>query len=111
MGPAHLLPLSLPTWSGEPEPPTTNIPELLAIEFIPYAYQIVHEAIAAADAVQVKKLKPEGGANLRWRIDLAPALLAFVMEHARRAREATLGDVDSELVNLSINLVIRRAEK
>ena len=48
----------------EPAEPTTLIPELNAIEFTPFAYQTVIEAIDASDNVQIQKLNPKGGANL-----------------------------------------------
>ena len=47
----------------EPAEPTTLIPELNAIEFTPFAYQTVIEAIDASDNVQIQKLNPKGGAK------------------------------------------------
>jgi hypothetical protein len=41
----------------------------------------VVEAISAADRVQVKKLNPTGGANLRYRIEIAAAFLAHILHH------------------------------
>jgi hypothetical protein len=76
----------------EPAEPTTVIPELNAIEFTPFAYQTVLEAIEASDNVQIEKLNPKGGPNLRYRIELAAAFLAHVMDHAYDASVATSSD-------------------
>jgi hypothetical protein len=54
-----------------PPEPTTAISELRVLPLTPFAYQTVCEAIAAASQVQHKKLNPKGGANLRYRIELA----------------------------------------
>jgi hypothetical protein len=96
-----------------PVAPTTMIPELNAMPLTPFAYQTVIEAIDAADGVQIKKMNPTGGANLRYRIELAAAFLAHVMQHAYNSVGATTGEgVDpSEFVNLAVNLVFRRAEE
>jgi hypothetical protein len=95
---------------ADPQMPTTIIPELRAIEFTEYAYHCVIAAISAADKVQIEKLNPTGGANLRYRIEIAAAFLSHVMEHAYDAAKAGGGDPDA-LVNLSVNLVVRRAEE
>lgn len=94
----------------DPAKPTTVIPELRAIEFTPFAYQTVLQAIHAADQVQIKKMNPTGGPNLRYRIEIAAAFLSHVLEHAYDAGVATSSD-PKELVNLAMNLVIRRAEE
>jgi hypothetical protein len=98
------------TRKAEPNQPTTVIPELNAIEFTPFAYQTVIEAIEAADKVQIAKMNPTGGPNLRYRIEIAAAFLAHVMDHAYDAGLATSTD-PKELVNLALNLAIRRAEE
>ena len=106
-------PAGSPTESNaktEPEKPTTVIPELNAIEFTPFAYQTVLEAIHAADQVQIKNMNPTGGPNLRYRIEIAAAFLSHVLGHAYDAGVAKGGD-PKELVNLAMNLVIRRAEE
>ena len=66
----------------DPAMPTTIIPELRSIEFTEFAYLCVIAAIQAADKVQIEKLNPKGGANLRYRIEIAAAFLCHVMEHA-----------------------------
>jgi hypothetical protein len=67
-------------------------------------------AIRAADEVQTEKLNPTGGANLRYRVEIAGAFLSHVMEHANDA--AIAGGLDpKELVNLGVQLVVRRAEE
>jgi hypothetical protein len=93
-----------------PPRPTTVIPELNVIEFTHFAYQTVVEAIEAAGKVQLRKLNPKGGANLRYRIELAAAFLTHVMQHAYEAGLATKSD-PKELLNLATNLVIRRAQE
>jgi|SRR5215831_6712569 len=96
----------------DPPMPTTVIPELNAMPLTPFAYQTVGEAIYAADQVQIKKLNPTGGPNLRFRIELTAAFLADVMEHAYESVGATGGGMDpQEFVHLAVNLVIRRAEE
>jgi len=98
----------------DPAEPTTAIPELNAIEITPFTYQCVVEAIDAADEVQIKKLNPTGGPNLRYRIELAAAFLAHVMAHAYAAVSATGtgGKMNPrEFVNLAVNIVFRRAEE
>lgn len=96
----------------DPAEPTTAIPELNAIEITPFMYQCVVEAIDAADEVQIKKLSPTGGPNLRYRIELAAAFLAHVMAHAYAAVGATGGKMNpKEFVNLAVNIVFRRAEE
>jgi len=101
------------TRTVDPQMPTTAIPELNEIEFGAYAYQTVIEAIEAADRVQVKKINPTGGPNLRYRIELAAAFLAQVMEHAYGAGQANKADAreTSDFVNLMLNVAIRRAEE
>jgi hypothetical protein len=94
----------------DPPEPTTTIPELNLIKLTPYAYETVVEAIYAADKVQIKKLNPKGGANLRFRIEIAAAFLAYVLQHAYKAGIDT--DTDpKELMNLCLNLVIRRGQE
>jgi hypothetical protein len=76
----------------------------------PFAYQTVAEAITAASQVQHQKLNPKGGANLRYRIELAAVFLADVLGSAYEAGLAT--DYDPvKLVDLSLELVIRRAQE
>jgi hypothetical protein len=111
--PAFALPPEAPTKGrgrADPEMPTTAIPELNAIDFTEYAYHCVIAAIHAADEVQVQKLNPKGGANLRYRIEIAAAFLSHVMMHAYDAATAT-GSDPKELVNLGVQLVVRRAEE
>jgi hypothetical protein len=93
-----------------PRKPTTVIPELRLLELSPFAYQTVGDAIDAADRVHIEKLNPTGGANLHYRIELAAAFLAFVMDHAYEAGVAT-GTDSVNLVHLATNLVIRRAQE
>ena len=83
------------------------IPELNAMPLTPFAYQTVVEAITAADNVQIKKMNPTGGPNLRYRIELAAAFLAHVMDHAYAAAEANRGNA-REFTELAL---IRRAEE
>ena len=106
-------PAGSPTESNlkpDPAKPTTVIPELNAIEFTPFAFQTVLRAIHAADQVQINHMNPTGGPNLRYRIEIAAAFLSHVLEHAYDAGVAKGGD-PKELVNLAMNLVIRRAEE
>jgi hypothetical protein len=70
--------------------PTTAIPELKAIEFTEFAFQAVIEAIEAADRVQIKRMNPTGGPNLRYRIEIAAAFLSHVMIHARVSKPGVL---------------------
>jgi hypothetical protein len=98
------------TCKAEPERPTTAIPELNLIELTPFAYQCVIEAIDAADQVQIEKMNPSGGTNLRYRIEIAAAFLAHVMEHAYDAAVANGGD-PKEFTNLALNIAIRRAQE
>jgi hypothetical protein len=95
---------------ASPERPTTQIPELNAIQLTPFAYQCIIEAITAAGDVQRKKMNPQGGPNLRYRIEIAAAFLTDVMEQAYEAALATSSE-PRELVHLATNLVIRRAEE
>jgi len=100
------------TRKAVPEKPTTAIPELNAMPLTPFAYQTVIEAIDAADEVQVKKMNPKGGPNLRYRIELAAVFLAHVMDHAYASIGATGGKMNPrEFVNLAVNIVFRRAEE
>jgi hypothetical protein len=112
---AMLPPAGAPTKATrkiDPPEPTTAIPELNAIEFTPFAYQTVVEAITAASKVQMKKLNPTGGPNLRYRIELAAAFLAHVMQHAYDSVGATGGKMDpKEFAYLAVNIVFRRAEE
>lgn len=94
-----------------PPEPTTAIPELRILPLTPFAYQTVAEAVTAASQVQAKRLNPKGGANLRYRIELAAAFLADVLGSAYEAGLATGWDEPSELVDLSLELVIRRAQE
>jgi hypothetical protein len=93
-----------------PPEPTTAITELKVLPLTPFAYQTVVEAITAAGQVQLKKLNPKGGANLRYRIELAAAFLADVLGSSYEAGLATNYD-PRELVDLSLELVIRRAQE
>ena len=61
--------------------------------------------------MQARKLNPTGGPNLRYRIELAAAFLADVMDHAYDAAIATATSDPNDLRHLAINLVIRRAEE
>ena len=111
--PAFELPPGLPKKGkgrAEPLAPTTSIPELRVIEFSEYAYHCVIAATRAADQVQIDNLNPDGGPNLRYRIELAAAFLAHVMEHAYKAAEAGKAD-PKQLCNLAVNLTVRRAEE
>jgi hypothetical protein len=94
----------------DPEKPTTAIPELSLLELTPFAYQIVVEAIDAADQVQIKRINPKGGPNLRYRIELAAAFLAHVLHFAYDAGLATGGD-PKEIMHLALNLAVRRAQE
>src|SRR5215813_8215720 len=98
------------TRKANPAKPTTLIPELNAIPLTPFAYQTVVEAIEAADEVQIKKINPRGGPNLRYRIELAAAFLAHVMDHAYAAAEANRGNA-REFTQLALNIAIRRAQE
>jgi hypothetical protein len=93
-----------------PPEPTTAIPELRILPLTPFSYQTVAEAVTAAGQVQHKKLNPKGGANLRYRIELAAVFLADVIGSAYEAGLAT-GYGPDELVDLSMELVIRRAQE
>jgi hypothetical protein len=75
-----------------PSEPTTAIVELQALPLTPFAFQTVVEAITAAGQVQRKRLNPKGGANLRYRIELASAFLADVLGSAYEAGIAIDGD-------------------
>jgi hypothetical protein len=111
--PAFQLPPEVPKKGkgrADSQMPTTTIPELRTIEFTEYAYHCVIAAISAADKVQVEKLNPTGGANLRYRIEIAAAFLSHVIEHAYDAAKAGGGD-PAALVDLGVNLVVRRAEE
>jgi hypothetical protein len=93
-----------------PAEPTTAIRELRQLPLTPYAFQVVVEAITAACVVQDERLNPTGGANLRYRIELAAAFLADVLGAAYEAGLAV--DYDPvDLVDLSLELVIRRAQE
>jgi hypothetical protein len=70
----------------------------------------VVQAITAADKVQMRRLNPKGGPNLRYRIELAAAFLAMVLQSAYKAGVET-GTDPNDLVNLSLNLVIRRGQE
>ena len=94
----------------DPEIPTTVIPELNSIELTPFAYECVVAAIMAADKVQIEKMNPKGGPNLRYRIELAAAFLAHVMHHASDAATTNNDDV-ADVVNLALNLAVRRAQE
>lgn len=93
------------------EPITTSIPELNAIEWTEYMHHAVIEAIRRSDEVQIERMDPRGGPNLRYRIELAAAFLAHVMEHAYAAAEALGGMEPGHFVDLGVNLVVRRAEE
>ena len=95
---------------AEPEKPVTVIPELNAIELTPFAYQTVIEAIEAADKVQIERMNPTGGPNLRYRIELAAAFLAHVIDHAYAAAVAN-GGGPREFSNVALNIAIRRAQE
>jgi len=99
------------TRSAAPKRPTTQIPELNAMGLTPFGYQCVVEAITAADRVQIKKMNPKGGPNLRYRIELASAFVAHVLEHAYSAALATGTGDPRDLVHLATNIVFRRAEE
>jgi hypothetical protein len=75
-----------------------------------YGYAIILEALKAMDDVQELRMNPTGGPNLRYRIEIAAAALFSAMEHACSAVEAKGGDTDI-LVNLTVNLVVRRAQE
>jgi hypothetical protein len=94
----------------DPPEPTTTIPELNLIKLTPYAYEIVAEALLAADKVQIEKLNPKGGPNLRFRVEIAAAFLSEVMRHAYTAALDTKTE-PAELINLCINLVVRRGQE
>ena len=64
----------------------------------------------AADQVQIEKMNPKGGPNLRYRIEIAAAFLSHVMDHAYDAATANGADAQ-EFVGLATNLVIRPAEE
>jgi hypothetical protein len=46
----------------------------------------------AADKVQIQKMSLRGGLNLRYRIEIAAAFLAHLMDHAYAAAVANSGD-------------------
>jgi hypothetical protein len=50
--------------------------------------------------VQLERLDPNGGPNLRYRIELAAAFLAHV-----------IGGDPKEFLNLALNIAIRRAQE
>jgi hypothetical protein len=60
--------------------------------------------------VQLERLNPIGGANLRYRVEVAAAFLAHVMDHAYDAAVANGGD-PREFTNLALNIAIRRAQE
>jgi hypothetical protein len=93
------------------QPITTSIPELNAIEWTERLHHAVIDAIQRADKVQIEKLNPHGGPNLRYRVELAAAFLAHVMSHAYDAAEATGAMKPDDFVALGINLVVRRAQE
>jgi hypothetical protein len=98
------------SFETEPGKPTTAIPELSVIELTPFAYQCVIEAIDAADKVQIERMNPMGGPNLRYRIEIAAAFLAHVIEHAYDAAVAN-GCDPREFSDLALNIAIRRAQE
>jgi hypothetical protein len=51
-----------------------------------------------------------GGPNLRYRIEIATAFLAHVIEHAYDAAVANGGD-PREFSDLALNIAIRRAQE
>jgi hypothetical protein len=95
----------------DPQQPTTEIPDLRVMPLTPFAYQCVVEAINAADRIQVRKLNPTGGANLRYRIEIAAAFLAHILHHGFDAGAATGWRDPKEFSNLAFNLAIRRAQQ
>jgi len=60
--------------------------------------------------VQLERLNPYGGPNLRYRIELAAAFLAHVIDHAYDAAVRNGGD-PKEFSNLALNIAIRRAQE
>lgn len=56
-------------------------------------------------------MNPTGGANLRYRIEIAAAFLSHVMIHAYDAAIATGNPDPKEFMWLALNLAIRRAQE
>lgn len=94
----------------QPSEIQTRIPELRVMPLSNYGYAVVLETITAMDDVQELRMNPTGGPNLRFRIELAAVALFSAMEHACSAVEAQGGDTD-KTVNLTLNLVVRRAQE
>ena len=93
-----------------PPEPTTAIEEIRMLPLTSFAYQTVVEAITAASQVQGERLNPKGGANLRYRIELAAVFLADVLGSSYEAGLA-VGYDPVDLVDISQELVIRRAQE
>lgn len=89
----------------------TTIPELRVMPMSKKAHAALVEALDAADDVQIKRLNPDNGPNLRWRIELAAAALATVIGHAYAAATGIESQDRSGLVEFAINLTVRRARE
>ncbi len=73
-------------------------------------YETVVMVVGLASKVQAARLNPDGGPNLRWRIEVAAAFLAAVLDHAVSAGEAN--DASCEyMTDLAIELTVRRAQE
>jgi hypothetical protein len=94
----------------DPPHPTTVIPELQVMELSEKQYETAVMIVGAASKIQAARLNPDGGPNLRWRIELAAAFLASAIDHAISAAEAN--DANCEyMMDLAIDLTVRRAQE
>jgi hypothetical protein len=71
-----------------PSRPATAIPELKG-HLSAKQYQAVVEIVHFASRLQESDLNPHGGVTLRWRVEVAAAFLAAVIDHAKDAACAT----------------------
>ena len=94
----------------DPPRPTTAIPELELQKLTDKQYHTIVEILGEAGRIQELRLDPDGGPNLRWRIEIAAAFLASALDTAREAAE-TNGDDPDMVMNLAADLTVRRARE
>jgi hypothetical protein len=71
-----------------PARPTTAIPEFDEGHLSEQQYRAVVEIVDFASRLQEADLNPSGGPTLHWRVEVAAAFLAAMIDHAKLASEA-----------------------
>jgi hypothetical protein len=104
-----------------PAQPTTKIKELLTMPLTGNQYDAAVRIVAASSQIERKQLIPKHELTIRWRLEVAAAFLAALINHCKTAAndEAEEQDVPDilapfqkeKIIKLMLDLAIQRAKE